>query len=284
MSNDILTPVGRIVQGHPMELNNVFDKHGNQKLRKDGQPQQQVYVGFAIVKGAETHWNQTEWGAKIHAIGQSSWPKGEWQAPSFAWKIEDGDSTIPNKKGKRNCDQEGMPGHWIIKATNGFAPDCFAHGNYAQQVMRKETFKTGDYARLVISSKGNGSEDSPGVYINLLGCELVQAGQQIVSSSSIDAQATFGSVAAQLPAGAQIDPNLPAAPTAAQPTSPAAPSASPAPSPAQAAPVAAPAGGDTAPPPPPQPAHDFLNYNGNQYTADQLRGWGWSEEQINSLR
>lgn len=289
MTTEILTPVGRIVQGHPMEIRNVFDDNGHPKMTKAGQQQQSVFVALAIPKGNEQQWQQTEWGQQIWAAGQASWPAGEWQAPTFAWKITDGDSQVPNKKGKRPCDQEGFPGHWIINASNGFAPNCFAHQNYTQQVMRKETFKTGDYVRLIITAKGNGPSPSPGVYVNLEGCELVQAGQAIISASSIDAQATFGAVAAQLPAGAQIDPNIPAGTGTAQPApqqmAPAASSAlaqTTAPA-ASSAPPPAPAG-NAAPPPAPEPAHDFLTVNGQQFTAQQLRDAGWNEQQIAAAR
>lgn len=285
MTNEILTPVGRLVQGHPMEIRNVTDDHGQPKMNRNNEQQQEVFVALAIPKGNESHWNQTEWGQQIHAAGQAGWPTGEWQAPTFAWKIIDGDSTIPNKKGKRPCDQEGMPGHWVVQAKNGFMPDCFAHGNYGQQVMRKETFKTGDYVRLILTSKGNAPSQSPGVYINLMGCELVQAGQAIVSASSIDGQATFGAHAAVMPAGAVVDPNVPpTTQTAAAPTAPQ-PAAAPSAVAPTVAPVvsAAPQPGAVAPPAP-QPAHDFLMVNGQQFTADQLREANWTEEQINAAR
>ena len=281
MSNEILTPVGRMVQGHPMELHPVMDNAGQPKINRAGQPQQQAFVALAIPKGTEQHWNQTEWGAQIHAAGVASWPNGEHGAPTFAWKITDGDSTVPNRKGKQPCNNEGFPGHWIINASNGFAPDCFANGNYASQVMRKETFKNGDYVRLVLSVKGNGSTDSPGVYMNMMGCELIQAGVLIQSASSLDAQSTFGAVAAALPAGAQIDPNIPAVNGAAPQTAPVAPSAAPATDAPAASPVP-PAGGNTAPPP--APAHDFLTVDGQQYTAQALRDGGWTEEQIAAAR
>lgn len=291
--NQIMTPVGRMVQGHPMEIRNVTDDNGQPKINKRGEQQQNVFVALAIPKGQEQHWNQTEWGQKIWAAGQAGWPAGEFNAPTFAWKIVDGDSQIPNKKGKRPCDQEGMPGHWILNTSNGFMPDCFAHQQYGQQVMRKETFKTGDYVRLIITAQGNGPSQSPGVYLNLVGCELIQAGQHIVSASSIDGQATFGSVAAQMPANAVIDPNVPAqqghgAPPAG--TTQAAPAAQSVAPPPNNAPVAssAPQTAGNAPPPPAQqqvqPAHDFLMVDGKQYTADQLRAAKWSEDQINALR
>jgi len=76
MSNEILTPVGRMVQGHPMELRPVTDKHGVQKINKAGNAQVQAFAAVAIVKGTEQHWNQTEWGMKIWAAGQAGWSGG----------------------------------------------------------------------------------------------------------------------------------------------------------------------------------------------------------------
>ena len=280
MTNEILTPTGRMVQGHPMDLRPVTDKQGVQKINRLGDKQVQCFVAVAIVKGPEQHWNQTEWGAKIWAAGQAAWPNGEWQAKTFAWKITDGDSREPNKKGRLPCDYEGFPGHWVISASNGFAPDCFGpgHNNYTVQCMRKETFKTGDYVRLVMSVKGNDSTDSPGVYVNMNGCELIQAGVAI-QSSSFDAQGTFGSAAAVLPDGAQVDPNMPAATAhgVTQPTAVAAQSASvsmPVPD-AQPAPQL----------PGPDVVPDLVTINGQQYDVVALRASGkWTEEQINALR
>jgi len=265
MSNEFMTPVGRMVQGHPMELRPVLDKQGVQKINKLGDPQVQAFVALAIPKGGETDWKQTEWGQQILAAGQAGWPGGEHGAPTFAWKITDGDSRVPNKKGKLPCNNEGFPGHWVINAQNGFAPDCFANGIYTTQVMRKETFKAGDYIRLVLDVKANGSVDSPGVYVNMRGCELVRAGAPIVSASSIDGQAMFGSVAAVLPQGAQVDPNI---------QQPAAVDQQTAPAPAPQAPA----------PQTVQPADDFLTVNGEQWSVQQLRNAKWSEEQITAAR
>jgi AsmA protein len=39
----------------------------------------------AIPKAGEAHWNQTEWGQKIHQQAVADWPNGEYNAPAFAW-------------------------------------------------------------------------------------------------------------------------------------------------------------------------------------------------------
>lgn len=294
MSEDIMTPVGRMVQGHPMILHAVTDdKTGQPKLNKRNEPQMQCFVGLAIPKGGEQHWNQTPWGQMIYQAGCAAWPRGEHGAPTFAWKITDGDSAVPNKRGIAPNSREGFPGHWIIGASDGFAPSCFADRNYAVQVMNKDRFKTGDYVRLILDVKGNESTQSPGIYINMKGCELIQAGPEIISESALDGQATFGQVAAQLPPGALTDPNIGGAATAQQPPANAAnsapqttvaPAASSVANPdpvGNAAPPPPPAA--AAAPPPPAPAHDFLLVQGQKYTADQLRGAGYSEEQITAL-
>lgn len=281
MTDQIMTQVGRLVQGHPMEIKTVYDDAGQPKINKLGNIQQEIFVAVAIPKmPGENEWKQNEWGQYIMQAAQIGWPNGEWQANTFAWKIIDGDSRIPNKKGKLPCDNEGFPGHWIINAKNGFAVDCYANGNYTQQVMQKEIFKTGDYVRLVISAKGNAPTKSPGVYVNLIGCELIRAGIPIVSASSLDAQATFGSAAAVMPQGAHVDPNVHAA-GATQQTEAVAQSATIA-TPVQDVPPAAQAVGS--PPPPPALAHDFLTINGKQFTADALREANWTEAQIAAAR
>ena len=98
----ITLPEGLIVQGHPFERQQVTDERGNPRTDAQGNPMTQVFFSLAIPKGQETHWNQTPWGAKIDAQAKEpehGWPNGEWQRPDFSWKIEDGDSTIPNKRG-----------------------------------------------------------------------------------------------------------------------------------------------------------------------------------------
>lgn len=276
--DQIMTPVGRLVQGHPMDIKTVYDDAGQPKINRLNDVQQEIFVAVAIPKmPSEADWKHTEWGQYIMAAAQAGWPNGEWQANTFAWKVIDGDSRIPNKKGKLPCNNEGFPGNWIINAKNGFAVDCYANGNYTQQVMQKEIFKTGDYVRLVISAKGNSPSQSPGIYVNLVGCELVRAGIPIVSASSLDAQSTFGSAAAVMPQGAQIDPNVHAA-GAAQQTGAVAQSATT----AMAVPVAPPAAPVVGSPP--APAHDFLTVNGQKFTTEALRSAGWSEEAINAAR
>ena len=274
MSYEIKLPVGRLVGGHPMELHAVTDnKTKLPKLLKDGvTPMMECYVGVAIPKGAETHWDQTPWGQSIKQAGVNAWPNGEHAAATFAWKMTDGDSQVPNKKGNKPCDQEGFPGHWVVNAKQGWQVPCFHVGQYEphQVIQRKDEIKRGDYVRLVVNALGNnikGPNESPGVYLNPTIMELSRAGVQIVGKNAPDAASAFGDSTAQLPANAQIDPNVtaPAAPGTA--VAPAAPGTAVAPAP------------DILQAPAP-PAVQSYNVNGTIYTADQLKATGWNDAQI----
>ena len=212
---EITTPVGRMVGGHPMVSRANTDKLGVPKMQKDGiTPSMNTYIGLAITKGAETHWNQTEWGAKIWNEMLAAWPAGEYQQPTFSSKITDGDSQVPNKKMKKPCDREGYPGHWIIQASTGLgAIKCYNVGKYnplTDLIQQKEMIKPGDYARLILTIKTNAPSETAGMYVSPVLFELYQPGQQIILESEPDGAATFGATAAALPAGAFVDHNVPA--------------------------------------------------------------------------
>lgn len=204
---NLMTPVGRMVAGHPMERNAVLDDRTNQpKLGGDGQPMFSTYIGIAIPKGAETDWKETEWGRVIYAEGVAGWPNGEYRSPTFAWKITDGDSRVPNKKGKIPAEREGWAGHWILHVSTMLpGPRCFHAGAYEphQIIQRKEEIKRGDYIRLYLSVKGNAPSVSPGVYLNPELFELTRAGIQIASEGANAAEA-FGGAAPVMPANAQL--------------------------------------------------------------------------------
>ena len=239
---EVLFPVGRLVSGHPMEPQQVTDNDDKPVVGTDGQPVTQRYVGVAIPKGTETHWNQTEWGAKIYAEAQDpvhGYPNGEIGQPSFSWKIVDGDSTVPNKKGNKPCEQEGYKGHWVVMMSTRIPYSCYHVGRYEpmQAIQNKAEIKRGDYCRVMCTVKGNKPSKSPGVYINPQMFELSRAGIEIVSlGNTPPANAVFGVSAPVIPAGAAVD-NSVQTPAAPPPT-----------------PAAAPA----TPPPPPPPATDLV--------------------------
>ena len=159
MAIEITTPVGRLVQGHPMVPQIVKDDNGRPVLKDDGTAKTATFFAVAIPKNGTTEWKQTEWGQKIHAQAQADWPNGMWQQPSFAWKIVDGDSTVPNKNGKVPAQQEGFAEHWVLQCKTYLSdqPKCYHVGRYSpeQVIQNKNEIKCGDYIRVVVTVEGN---------------------------------------------------------------------------------------------------------------------------------
>ena len=110
---NITSPVGRIVLGSLYDPQDK-DAEGKPLVTKSGpnagQPRVNYFFALAIPKAGEVHWSQTAWGQQIWAVGHAAFPQAA-QSPQFAWKIEDGDSQIPNRKGRKPCDTEGHAGH-----------------------------------------------------------------------------------------------------------------------------------------------------------------------------
>lgn len=280
MSTEIITPIGRLVGGHPMVANPVIDdRTGHAKLQQDGvTPRTEVYIGLAVPKAGEAHWKQTEWGGKIYQQAVADWPAGEHGAPAFAWKITDGDSQVPNKRGRKPCDREGWPGHWVLSLATGLPVKCYHSGKYdpTQQIQNKNEIKPGDYCRALIVCRGNAPSQSPGVYLNPSLFELSRAGQEIILESGPSAADAFGGGAATTPAS---NPNADPLNPPGNPGGP--PAAAVTPAPDFLNPPGAPgAPGATAAPP---PAPERYVLNGQAYTAEQLAAAQWSPEQIATL-
>ena len=207
--SDILSPVGRLVAGHPMEMHPVMDDRTNvQKTFKDNiTPMFNQSVGIAIPKAGETHWNQTQWGAQIQAVAVAAYPRGEHTMATFSWKITDGDSTEPNKKMVTPASREGYPGHWVVFASSCFPTPSYHAGKYQphEVIQNKNEIKKGDYVRISFNTAPNNSSDSPGMYINPVMLELSRAGIAIMSGNAPDAAAAFGASAPVIPQNAMID-------------------------------------------------------------------------------
>lgn len=223
---NITSPVGRIVMGSLYDPSTT-DAEGKPLVVKTGpnagQPRVNYFFALAIPKGAEPHWAHTPWGQQIWNVGNQAFPNAA-QSPAFAWKIEDGDSQIPNKKGRKPCDNEGWRGHWILKFSGGFAPKVYQQeGAGYVQVMQKDFCKPGYFVEVAFSVDGNGSQSQPGVYINHSMVCFRAYGQEITFGPDV-ASAGFG--AAPLPAGASMTPPAGAIPmpqAAAAPALPGAP-------------------------------------------------------------
>lgn len=206
---NLTTPVGRIVQGSLYDPSTT-DQQGDPLVVKTGpnkgQPRVDYWFKLAIPKNpGETHWANTAWGQQIWTLGHQAFPQVAGH-PSFSWKIEDGDDATPNidRKGKRNCDNEGWAGHWIIKFSGGFAPKCFRQeGAGFVQIMEKDFIKPGYFVEVAMTVDSNNNPTKPGVYVNH-GMVCFRAyGPEIVFGPDV-ASAGFGQT--PLPAGASMTP------------------------------------------------------------------------------
>lgn len=214
MTNDpvsVLFGVGRLVQG---SLYQAQDKDDEGRPRvyeaghpKAGQPKISYYFAVAIEKAGTTHWASAPWGKQVWDVGHAAWPNlvdraaGYITLPTFAWKIEDGDSTTPNQNGRKNCEREGYPGNWIAKFSSGFAPKIVdTQGN---PILEPGHVKTGYYVEVLASVKGNDTAKKPGVYLNHNGVAFRGFGKEIMSGPDLRAVG-FGRSA--LPTGASAAP------------------------------------------------------------------------------
>ena len=156
----ILLPPGRIILGDAYKGSDKDSKGVPRTVKSGpnkGQQVTQYFIGVAIPKAGEQAWWQTAWGQQIMAVGQQGFPNF-FQNPAFAWKIEDGDSTIPNKSNRRMCDNEGAPGHWVLKFSSQFAPPVYQQPSPGvfEQVNQPGLIKTGWWIQVHASVKSNG--------------------------------------------------------------------------------------------------------------------------------
>lgn len=138
----------------------------------------QYYVAVAIPKYVETHWRETEWGKIIYNVAREAFPQTHL-SPKFFWKINDGDDQKLDKHGKRYCDRIGHAGHWIINAKNIFTPPVYTD-NGTKQMLEKGYVKPGFYIQANVDVLGNGSQQYPGIYLNLKMICFNAPGKEIV--------------------------------------------------------------------------------------------------------
>lgn len=286
MSNkeELLTPVGRLVQGSLYEPQTTDAEGKPLTIRTGanaGQSRVEYYFALAIAKGAERHWAETPWGAKIWAVGHAGFPNGQADSPHFAWKIQDGDSTIPNKAGRKNCDREGYPGHWVLNFASGFAPSIHNEDG-TKQIVETNFVNLGDYIQVFGSVADNGATQQPGVYLNHSMVAFSRYGNRIVLGAD---PKTVGFGKSPIPAGALNTPPEgrfnPASPATTPPPAlgnPAAPTQPPAmPAPVGSAPP--PHYGILTPPAPVTPVRVMLPA-AEGFTYEQLISAGWTDAML----
>lgn len=279
---EFITPMGRIVQGSPLEPSTTDSKGQPLTIKTGpnaGQPRTNFFIAVAIPK------NDPAWPAFKALLDQESragYPQyfnaqtGQCTHPRFTQKISDGDSVDAN--GQPNPSKEGFAGHWVVKFSSSYAPKLFHKG---QLLNEKTAIKRGDWVRVAGNAAANIGSDVPGLYLNHNGIELLYQGDPIVSGP--DAGAMFAAAPAAalpLPPGARavtLGHGTPAPFGGATPPPPpgayAPPMAPPAPTMAPPAPPMAP----PAPPAGPQPAYTMTAAAG-AYTREQYLQQGYTDE------
>lgn len=274
---DWTTPVGRLVGGSVYEPVTT-DYEGRPLVGKDKvTPRVDYTFGVAIPKTAGvTHWSQEAWGAPIWKLANDEFKNGETQRHDFSSKIIDGDSQIPNKRGKKPCDNEGYKGHWVVWFSGGYAPKVY-NADGSQQIVEPNAIKRGYYVQVFGNTSDNKPSQTAGLYMNHTYVALSAYGEEISSAPDVSA-AGFG--AAPLPAGASTTPVAQFAPQPTASVPPAPPVATPPVAP-PAPPVA------VAPNPailnagvPPAPTARQMTALANGATYEQMIALGWTDAQL----
>lgn len=201
---NVMFPVGRMIGGSVHKSYPKKDDAGMPVLDKMGKPVSEFSFGVAIPKGPEQHWSQTPWGKTIYDIGAAAHPKFV-SLPTFAWKIKDGDSTVPNRNGRRPCDSEGAAGCWVVWFKQQWAPKLVTDKG-STQLIEDESIVPGYYVEVYASIQANVPKKNglPGVYINPIAVNRVAYGERIINSDVDTSSVGFG--ASPLPAGASLTP------------------------------------------------------------------------------
>lgn len=205
---NIVTPVGRIVWGHPAIPKQRVDQNTKRPIMNDdGTPSMEFVFGFAIPKDQFG----PVWGA-MSAEAAKGYPNG---APAnFAWKYDDGDDTrTPNGGGVPYAQREGYPGHYVLTISSRLTnpPPIYRYnaqtGGYDQ--LAANDIKTGDFVAISLGFKCNVPENrshTPSLYVNPEGLEFVGYGKEIQSANAINPMQAFGGRQHQLPPGASATP------------------------------------------------------------------------------
>lgn len=213
MGIEIMSPVGRFVQGS-LSLEDKIDPQTNKpKLNDKGETIKECFIALAIAKNDP---GLAAFYGAITAQAQAEFPhlfvNGQCTHPQFAMKVQDGDGRDSN--GKSVADKAGWAGHYIFKMATRFLPKCFHEGRFdpAQQIQNPtEVIKRGYYVRVNLYVSGNGvkpneTNKKPGIYLSPNLVSLVGYGEEIQGGPN--AEKAFGAAGAPvyLPPGMSQTP------------------------------------------------------------------------------
>lgn len=277
---DILFPVGRLVGG---DLYNpeTKDFDGNPLVYKTGdkagQPRVEYFLAVASPKTpGVTRWQDEvsanprigPWGKRIADHAKAYWPGGQSDRRDFAWKIVDGDSTEVNKKGRRWCDIEGYPGHWVLRFGGSEQPKI-VNADGSQYLHEPGVVKRGHFVQMYGSCSPNGNQNNPGMYLN----------HKTVAHSGYGPEITSGPDPSEIGFGGALPPGASAVPVTTMAPPPAPAAAAPLP-PAPPPATGFVAGAIGAPPPPTVPAGPVMTPAANGVPYEKYIEAGWKDEQL----
>lgn len=274
------TPPGRMVSGSPYRKRPKTDQFGKPKLISKGDNAGKVLEMFSLgqaIPKTKQHWKDEEfqlpngdmmrWGAIIHGEGLAAFPNGQTERPDFAWKIEDGDSMIPNKKGKRNAERDGWKGCWVLFFEGFDLPAVYSSINGpAVPDSTLDLIQPGDHIQVNGTVVSNESTQTSGVYLDALMVCYRGVGPRIVLKQQGDTSGFGGGVApgaSTVPAAAPMPPATPPVPAPA-------PAAPPAPTPVTPDPAYSAAA--------PKPSVEMVRNAAGTWPLSQMIASNWTRE------
>lgn len=209
---DCTTGVGRLVWGDVSVPRIKKHNDGAQKGQPvidatTGLPVKEIAFGVAFPKAEFEQMIWPTMGAEI----ATGYPNGT--PPRFSFKYADGDGIDPD--GLPYNQREGYAGCYVLAYTQRineyFAPPpLFQFNPQTQQynTLQPGAINLGDYVSVGTNFKVNVATgtNTPSVYVNPKGVELVGYGQRIVPKNAPNPTQMFGGRQHQLPAGASLTP------------------------------------------------------------------------------
>lgn len=216
-------PQGRMVGGN-LYTPNTTDSQNRPLQDTKGNPRTDWVAMYAIPKTPGViDFKQEAWAAPFVAAAHAGFPGGQHALPTFAWKVIDGDSSIPNQNMKKPCEQQGYPGHWVLRIKGGFKAQL---AQINPTTGRPEKFEVndgivpGDYIQACVTLAGNANLQKPGIYVNPVAFCLMSKGERIVSGPDVTQMAFGQPPGAAAPAAPAVHTPPPVAPPAAAPIAP----------------------------------------------------------------
>lgn len=188
-----VTGIGRIVQGDLDTLSNLDFQTGKPRVNHDGtekKPENFYAVAFPKMINGQPNPDWARVQQYLTNIARRDWPtffpnnSPTCVNPNFHFKITDGDGY--DKSGVHNATKEGFAGHWVLRFSSQFLPKRFYQGQTRadQEITQPGVIKRGDFVRVLFTAAGNGSTQSPGLFVRGSAVELFFEGKAIVSASA----------------------------------------------------------------------------------------------------